>query len=177
TLLLLPYRYWKAARRGARWWREEALPVHQARLAALSHVEMSTASCPELLGHLAELFRFNAVAWDTAIRASRTYVFTEPLFRRLFDWFLRPVIGGDPIAFLRGFESRVMAAEHAHWELVRSALLSPDIGGIIRRRPNGEALALLSALPACRRWYEDFQQYRQRYGHVSATHDYLYPSA
>lgn len=177
TLLLLPYRYWKAARRAARWWADEALPAQQKRLSALLHFDPGAASSTDLLEHLYELFQFNALAWDTAIRGSRTYVFTEPLFCRIFNSFIRPVTGGNPITFLRGFESQVTAAEHAHWALVRTALLSPDIGDTIRRRPNGEALALLSSMPASRRWHQDFQEYCKRYGHVSATHDYMNASA
>lgn len=77
--LLLPFRYWRGARQGAKWWRERMLPEQLAELAALSACDVSSASADQLIAHLEQMFQLNAAAWDTAVRASLPWVLSEPL--------------------------------------------------------------------------------------------------
>lgn len=175
--ILLPLRYWRVARLAVRQWRENALPAHVAGLESLSAFDISGASNEDLLNHLARLFDFNAVAWDTAVWASKNSQLTEPLFGHVFNRFIRPLTGGDAVAFLRGYESQTMAGERAQWQLVESALRSEEISGCIRRCPGEEALERLADSPSGRLWLQDLLAYCRSYGHATAHHDYLHPTA
>jgi phosphohistidine swiveling domain-containing protein len=122
------------------------------------------------------LFSLNAKVWDDAVRASRTYVFTEPLFRRIFERLIRPITGGEAVVYLRGFESQVMASEHAQWELARSARMLPRVSERIRTFLAQEAWQQILADPACRSWAEALRSFCESYGHMNASHDYLHPT-
>jgi rifampicin phosphotransferase len=171
---LLPFNYWRAARKGARDWRHRALPDQETALAALSEFDLSRATVPQLLWHIQELLSFNAMAWDNAIRASRTYVLTEPLFRRIFERFIQPVTGGDALTFLCGFESQAMAGEHRLWELTESARLLPAIGERLRSYSPEEAWERIAADRTCLPWAQRLTEYCRRFGHVGASLDYLH---
>ncbi len=172
--LLLPLNYWRAARKGARDWRKRYLPGQLAAVAAASRFDLPGASISQLLQHIQTLFSMNAKAWDNAVRASRTYVLTEPLFRRLFESLIRPITGGDAVTYLRGFESQTMAGEHVQCELARSARELPRVSERIRRYPAEEAWQRIAADPACRGWAEEFSEFCELYGHANASHDYLH---
>ncbi|MFZ0594500.1 MAG: PEP/pyruvate-binding domain-containing protein [Bryobacteraceae bacterium] len=171
--LLLPVNYWRAARKGARDWRARYLPGQLAAIAAASRFDLSGASISQLLRHIQKLFSMNARAWDNAVRASRTYVLTEPLFRRLFESLIRPITGGDAVTYLRGFESQTMAGEQVQWELARSARALPRVSERIRKYQAEEAWQRISADPSCRHWVEQFSEFCELYGHANASHDYL----
>ncbi|MGA8596874.1 MAG: PEP/pyruvate-binding domain-containing protein, partial [Bryobacteraceae bacterium] len=172
--LLLPFNYWRAARKGARDWRERVLPDQTIAFSALSSFDPSSATVPQLMRHIGELLSFNAMAWDNVIRASRTYVFTEPLFRRIFERFIQPVSGGDTLTFLCGFESQAMEGEHRLWELTESARLLPAIGERLRGYSPEEAWKRIATDPACLSWVGKLTEYCRLFGHVDASLDYLY---
>ncbi|HYL77342.1 MAG TPA: PEP/pyruvate-binding domain-containing protein [Bryobacteraceae bacterium] len=169
---LLPVRYWQAARRGVRMWRTW-LPDHLRKLDQLSSARISQLSNAGLMDHIAALMELNSVAWDMTVRASRTWVFTEPLFRHIYRW-IKPIVGADPVVFLRGFESRTMEAEHALGELVRGALIDPEINRCLLLSGASQTLDRLSHTPGGRFWLEEFQSYCRKYGHLVENHDYLY---
>lgn len=171
--LLLPINYWRAARKGARDWRKRVLPAQLAAVTEASRFDILNASNSQLLEHIHNLFVLNATAWENAVRASRTYVFTEPLFRRLFERVIRPITGGDAVTYLRGFESQVMAGEHLQWVLARSARALPGIRDRIRACSAEQAWRQIAADPACSVWARQFAEYCQSYGHTNASHDYL----
>lgn len=173
---LLPFNYWRAARKGARDWRDRVLPDQTIAFSALSSFDLSSAIVPQLMQHIEELFFFNAMAWDNAIRASRTYVFTEPLFRRIFERFIQPVTGGDALTFLCGFESQAMEGEHRLWELTESARLLPAIGERLRSYTPEEAWERIATDPACLSWVGKLTEYCRSFGHLDASLDYLYPT-
>lgn len=169
---LLPIRYWQAARRGVSMWRAW-LPDHLRKLDQLSSARVSQLSNAALFDHVTALIELNSVAWDLTVRASRTWVFTEPLFRHIYRW-IRPIVGADPVVFLRGFESRTMEAEHALGELVRGALIDPEINRCLLLSSASQTLDRLSHTPGGRFWLEEFQSYSRKYGHLVENHDYLY---
>ncbi len=171
--LLLPFNYWRAARKGARDWRGRVLRDQATAFSALSSFDLSKATVAQLLRHIEELLSFNAIAWDNAIRASRTYVFTEPLFRRIFERFIQPVTGGDTLTFLCGFESQVMVGEHKLWELTESARSLPAIGERLRSYTPEEAWERIAADDACLSWTQQLTEYCRRFGHVGTSLDYL----
>jgi len=175
--VLLPWRYWRHARSKVRWWRERALPAHFARFNELSSFDASTALDEDLVRHLEKLFEFNANAWDIAVWASKNCQFTEPLFRKICQRFIHPLIGGDIVVYLRGFESQLLAAESAQWNLIRTALTCSEIGNCIRRSEPAEALEELANLPSARAWLQDFLAYCRKYGHATGAHDYLAATA
>lgn len=172
TLLLVPYRFWKAGRRGARWWREEALPAQIARWEELATFDASRATNSEIISNLEQMFEFNARAWDVAIRASRTYTVAEYLFQRAFKLLFRPIVGGDGLGFLSGFESQVLAGERELSRLARAALASPLILASVRD-PDDAAIARLAGDHVSSAWYRDLQAWAKRYGHASASLDLL----
>jgi len=175
--VLLPLRYWRVARRAVRWWRHTALPAHVNGLGCLSSFCFSTATEEDLLNYLEKMFEFNATAWDTAVWASKNSQFTEPLFGQIFNRLIRPLTGGNAVAFLRGYESHTMAGERAQWQLAESALRSPEISDCLRRNSPEDALERLASLPSGRLWLSDFLPYCRTYGHGVACHDYMHPTA
>jgi phosphohistidine swiveling domain-containing protein len=175
--LLLPLRYWHHARTKVRWWREQALPTQFAELKLLSSFDTSSAADEELVHHLEKLFAFNANAWDAAVWASKNSQFTEPLVRKIFERFIRPIIGGDIVVFLRGFESQTLAGERALWGLMRNALSCSEIASCVRENEPVVALEQLSRQPSARGWLQDFLTYCRTYGHASTGHDYLHATA
>lgn len=174
--LLLPLNYWKAARKGSRHWREQVLPEQELALRAFSEFDLATASAPQLLEHVTQLLSFNAKAWDNAVRASRTYVFTEPLLLRIFKHFIHHIVGGDALTLLCGFDSQIMAGEHAQWKLAHSPIARPLVERYIRDYPPQEAWERILSDPACMPWAQELNEYQQTYGHSNATLDYLHPS-
>ena len=172
--VLLPFRYWQAARRGVRQWLNW-LPGHIRTLDQLSSVRIEKLSNTALLEHVASLIQLNSIAWDMTVRASRTWVFTEPLFRHIYRW-IRPITEVDPTVFLRGFESRTLEAEAALCELVRGALIDPEINRCVLFDSAAQTLDRLSHTPGGRFWLEEFQAYSRKYGHLVDNHDYLYPA-
>jgi len=169
---LLPLRYWQAARRGVRTWRAW-LPEHLRKLDQFRSVRLPQLSNAALFEHISALLAWNARAWDMTVRASRTWVFTEPLFRHIYRW-IRPIAEVDPTVFLRGFESRTMAGEHAQYELVRGALIDPEIARCLSLPTAAETVERLSRTPGGRFWLEEFQSYCRQCGHLVENHDYLY---
>jgi len=172
--LLLPFRYWQAARRGVRQWLNW-LAGHLRQLDQLSSVRIEKLSNSALLEHLASLIQLNSIAWDMTVRASRTWVFTEPLFRHIYRW-IRPITEVDPTVFLRGFESRTLEAESALCELVRGALIDPEINRSLLLDSATQTLDRLSHTPGGRFWLEEFQAYSRKYGHLVDNHDYMFPA-
>ncbi|HEV2688966.1 MAG TPA: hypothetical protein VGV35_10435 [Bryobacteraceae bacterium] len=171
---LLPIRYWQAARRGVHLWRAW-LSEHLRKLDQLSSIRAAQLSNAGLFEHVRTLIELNSVAWDMTVRASRTWVFTEPLFRHIYRW-IKPITGVDPTVFLRGFESHTMEAESALCELVRGALIDPEINHCLLLPSADHTLERLSHTPGGRFWLEEFQSYSRKYGHLVENHDYLYPA-
>ncbi len=172
----LPFTYWRSANGTAVRWREQVLPVQRRELAALAQFDIAAASAGELLRFLENVIAHNARAWDDAVRASRAWVVTEPVYRRVFQSLIKPVTGGDPVNFLRGFRSRVLEGERALWNLTRTALLDPKIDQALRDGTPEEALQRLSRLPAASQWMCEFDAYRAEFGHAAANQDYLFAS-
>ncbi|MDP8980797.1 MAG: PEP-utilizing enzyme [Acidobacteriota bacterium] len=174
--LLLPLNYWRAGRKAAPWWKEQVLPAQTAALAGLRNFDRKGATDRELLIQLDRILEFNAIAWDNAVRASRAWVVLEPVFKRIFQTFVRPLAGGDAVAFLRGFESQVFHAEQAQYQLVQSALANPEVGGTIRVSDTG-ALRELQRSPEGRQWLGQLLGFCERFGHMTPNQDYLWATA
>ena len=168
--------YWKAARKGSRNWREQVLPEQELALCAFSEFDLENAPPARLVKHIERLLVFNATAWDNAVRASRTYVFTEPLLLRVFKRFIQPITGGDALTLLCGFESQIMAGEHAQWKLTQSALALEPVAHYLQSYAPEEAWERMKADPACAAWVRELGECQQKYGHSNANLDYLHPS-
>jgi pyruvate,water dikinase len=69
-----------------------------------------------------------------------------------------------------------MAGEYAQYELVRGALIDPEISRFLSLPTAAETLERLTRTPGGRFWLEEFQSYCRHYGHLVENHDYLYPA-
>jgi pyruvate,water dikinase len=103
-------------------------------------------------------------------------VVLEPLFQRIFQWLVKPLAGGDAIAFLRGFDSQTLAAEYEQCALVEAAIAAPGIRGILETCPPSAALARLKNSAQGRQWIGQLLAYCSRFGHVTPSLDYLEPA-
>jgi phosphohistidine swiveling domain-containing protein len=174
--LLLPLNYWRAGRKAAPWWKEQVLPAQTGTLEALRNFDRRGATDRELLGQLDRTLEFNAVAWDNAVRASRAWVVLEPVFKRIFQAFVKPLAGGDAVAFLRGFESQVIRAEQEQFQLVQSALANPEVCRIVRVCEKS-ALQQLQRSAEGRQFIGQLLSFCERYGHMTPNQDYLWATA
>jgi rifampicin phosphotransferase len=173
----LPFAYWRAGRKAAPWWKREVLPRQMSTLAELERFDRTSASETELVGQLNKIFDFNAVVWDNAVRASRGWVALEPVFKHLFRRFVAPVTGGDAVAFLCGFESRVLAAEREQFRLVQAARSTPAVRRALVEQEGTAALDRLRKTPEGRAWLDQLLDFCESYGHVTPNQDYFCATA
>jgi len=173
--LRLPLNYWRAGRGAARKWRG-AISAQMAALKRLQEFDYTLTTDTELVSHIDRILDFNAAAWDRAARASRAWEVGEPVFKRIFQSFIKPVAGGDAVTFLRGFDSQALASEQKQIELVEAAKCSPEIASILRLHSGHEALMKLRETVEGREWLEGLTGFCSRFGHVTANHDYYWAS-
>jgi pyruvate,water dikinase len=174
--VMLPVNYWRAGKKGAPRWKNEVLPAQIAARIELERFDLERATEPELLTQLERILDFNATAWDNAVRASRSWVVGEPVFLRIFQWFVKPIAGGDAVAFLRGFDSQVLAAERAQHALVEAATADPEIRAILESCEPAAALIRLRESTQGQQWIGQLLAYCSRFGHVTPSLDYLVPA-
>lgn len=175
-VLRLPLNYWRAGRGAAREWRD-AIAAQMAALKKLQEFDYASATDNELLTHVNRILDHNAAAWDQAARASRGWEVGEPVFKRIFQALIKPVTDGDPVTFLRGFDSRTLEAEQVQIELLEAAKGSADVTNILRLYSGQEALVKLQETGEGREWLEKLTGFCSQFGHVTANHDYYWASA
>lgn len=148
----------------AQTWEQEYLPEVEAANQRLRVFDYSGASLPELLAFIEECFRTRARAIDLHMQAVIPVVVAASRFAEVYEQMLGRPDGNEPYLMLQGFENLTMESGKALWRLSRRALVRPAVAAIIADGPVERLPEELQGSPEGRAFWQEFQQYLERFG-------------
>jgi len=160
---------------GVPFWRDRALPAYLAEVERWRAIEPSSLPDERLIEGMRALARAEALYWAGVTLAIAVAKSSDTVL----DWFLAvlaPRHGLSSGRFLRGFQTRALAAEAELEAIADRARASAGARRLVDGTPPSALLAVLEREPAGRALLAEVQRYLHRYGHRLYTLDFAEPT-
>ena len=145
-------------------WRDEVFPEVKRHLSFWEEFDLTAATTPALLDHLAETVTRYQRIWVLHFRV----VMPKHIVISTFDDLYRDLLGNqtafDAYQLLRGFDNKTLEAERALWRLRREALAHPEVRNILEENAESSVLTFLEATAEGRDFVTKLRAYLDEYG-------------